>query len=342
MRHDGERSERRRAVPDAVVICLFVLGAFTYWFAVADRSVVFLYGATGDGLAEARPFDRVTSSRYWMAGFLTAGTVTVAYTGVHWLLGRLAGRWGLRSRPPSGTLVWAWCALPLGAGIPLITMTTNTPTLPPVSAAACTATTLAGLALGLRAAAWAAERPLDLAWLLADGAALLPTLLLLRVLELPGRGVGVPGGSALRLAVGAVGVTVVWLLLMTGLRAWRGTPVPAAGHLLGAALGECYLGFPVLHFLLSERRNHYVTASENLFAHSLRLQLLTFLTAMTLAAGVTGLRRKVSGSPRVRVTAGDQGPAIPADAVDRSGEPRARYSERSGAGCSERSRWSPI
>ena len=60
-----------------------VLGLFTYWFAVADRHAVFLYDHLG-----ASAFDRVTRSRYWMAGLVASSIVMVAAVmalGVTWL-----------------------------------------------------------------------------------------------------------------------------------------------------------------------------------------------------------------------------------------------------------------
>ena len=58
----------------AVPISLFVLGISYYWFAVADRYAIFLYGHLG-----ATPFDEVTSSRYWMGGLVAAGFVLLGY-----------------------------------------------------------------------------------------------------------------------------------------------------------------------------------------------------------------------------------------------------------------------
>lgn len=60
-------------------------------------------------------------------------------------------------------------AFPISIGIPAVTMTMNSPTLPPVLAAACAAATLLGLAVAPLPGKWAAERPLDLMWLVADG-----------------------------------------------------------------------------------------------------------------------------------------------------------------------------
>ena len=86
-------------------------------------------------------------------------------------------------------------------GIPAITMTVNSPTLPLSLAAACV---VAGLAVALPAGRWAAAWPGDLAWLAADGLGLVPALLLLRAVELPGRGLSVSPAVAWGAALGGL------------------------------------------------------------------------------------------------------------------------------------------
>ena len=129
-------------------ICLFVLGLFYYWFAVADRYAIFLYGHTAPGIPLAQPFDAMTRSRYWMAGLVAAGAVMVIYIVFNWFLGRLAIRRGQHYRPPAWWRVWVLCALPLIIGIPAITMTRNTPTLPLGLAAACVVRDVGGPGAG--------------------------------------------------------------------------------------------------------------------------------------------------------------------------------------------------
>jgi len=117
------------ALLHAVPIFLFVLGVFYYWFAVADRYAIFLYGHLG-----ATPFDEVTSSRYWMSGLVAAGFVMVGYAVVNWLLGRMAVLCHRDYSPPAWWRVWILCAPPLAIGILAITMTVNWPILPPSNA----------------------------------------------------------------------------------------------------------------------------------------------------------------------------------------------------------------
>ena len=286
-------NDGRRALRDAIPITLFIVGAFYYWFALANRYVIFLYGHVAHGIAKTEPFDAMTSSRYWMAGLVATGAVLLLYTGLCWLLGLLGRRRGHVLSPPSWRQVWLFCALPLAVGIPLLTMTVNRPTLPPMLAAACVVSTLVGLALALWLAAWAAQRPLDLLWLGVDGAGLMPILLLLRVIELPGRGVAVPGWVALFVAVGSVVGAVGWLWVMTRLRAWRGKTSPGAGVLFASGMGSSYLLLPLLHYLLGKPDYRYITAASNFFAFNWVLQLLILILAGSLALGVTAIRRRV-------------------------------------------------
>jgi hypothetical protein len=154
-----------RALLEAALISLFMLTLFYYWFGVADRYAIFLYGHIATGIPLTEPFDALTSTRYWMAGLLAAGITLVFYTAVNWVGGRLAARRGASFGTPPWWWVWALCALPLAVGIPAITMTVNAPTLPLSLAAACAAAALAGLAVALiaRSVGGRATRRPDLA-----------------------------------------------------------------------------------------------------------------------------------------------------------------------------------
>jgi hypothetical protein len=294
--------KRRRIIVDegwgpalaaAVPISLFVLGLFIYWFAVADRYAIFLYGHNAPGIPLAQPFDAMTRGRYWMAGLVAAGAVMVIYTTVNWVLGRIAARRGRDYRPPAWWRVWVLCALPLAIGIPAITMTLNTPTLPFGLAAACAIATLAGLALALLPGEWAARRPVDLTWLAFDGIGLMPILLLLRSVELPGRGVSVTTPLAVLFAFGGLLAGMIWLDIMTGLRAWRRRPTPPAGALLAAGLCLSYLLMPLVHHLLATPPGwRYISTASNFFAFNPTLQLAVFPVAAGLSIGITRLRNR--------------------------------------------------
>jgi hypothetical protein len=283
------------ALLGAVPISLFVLGLFCYWFGVADRYAIFLYGHVAPGIPGAQPFDEMTSSRYWMSGLVASGVVMVVYTALNWALGRIAARCQRDYSPPVWWQVWVLCAIPLIVGIPAITMTVNSPTLPPGLAAACVVATVGGLAFALLPGSWAARRPLDLLWLACDGAGLMPALLLLRAIELPGRGLSVSGPVAILFAFGGTLAGVVWLGVMTGLRVWRQKSLPGASALFVAGVCQSYLLMPLVHYLLATPpAYHYITTASNFFAFSVGLQILTVVVAAGLAIGVTQLRRWLS------------------------------------------------
>jgi hypothetical protein len=286
------------ALLHSIPISLLVLGLFYYWYAVADRYEVFLYEHLG-----ATPFDQVTSSRYWMAGLVASGAVMVVYVIGNWLLGRAAGllredhAYSRSELPPAWWHVWLLCAAPLAIGIPIITMTCNSPVMPPSLATACVAATLSGLALALPPGTWAAQRPSDLVWVASDGIGLMPTLLLLRAVELPGRGLTrVP--VAYLGALGGILAGMVWLGIMTGLRLRRHRPAPGAGTLLISGLCLSYLLMPLAHHLVATPPGYrYISTSTNFFAFSVGIQLLCLSVAAALAVGITRFRRGLRRSP---------------------------------------------
>ena len=283
----GGRIDWRPTLLFSTAISLFILGLFYYWFAVADRYTIFLYGHLG-----ATPFDTVTSSRYWMSGLVACGAVMLLYVTANWLIGRLAALRHRPYHPPAWRHIWAFSLPALAIGIPAITMTLNSPTLTPSLAAACVLATLIGLALALAPGGMASRRPMDLIWLVFDGLGLMPSLLLLRTLELPSRGlIALP--TALIASVGGTIAGAVWLLVMTRLRAWRRKPTPRAHELCVAGLCLSYLLMPLAHHLLvTPAEYRYITTGANFLAYNLPLQLTAFLVAGALSRGATRLRAR--------------------------------------------------
>lgn len=291
------RATRLQMFVEAACIIVGVLALFYYWFGIADRYALFLYGHVAIQPEPAQPFDAITSSRYWMAGFVAAGAVMVIYTAANWLAAQVA-RWrGRRFVPSSWWRVWLLCVVPLGIGIPLITMTLNAPTLPPLLAAACLGTTLTGLAVALMPGAWAAKRPRELVWLGADAVGLMPPLLLLHVVEFADRSATVSRATFWIFAMVMIGLGIGWLGLMSLLRRWRRKEIPTAGALWFAALGLSYLLLPLVHYLVfTPAEYRYISNSENFFASNPLLQLAALGLAGLIAWGVTGARRRWRGT----------------------------------------------
>lgn len=92
----------RRPLLEATLISIVVLGLFYYWFGIADRYAVFLYGHTTTNIPPAQPFDATTSNRYWMAGLVAAGAVMVLYVTANGLHGRIC----VRRQKPCTTATW--------------------------------------------------------------------------------------------------------------------------------------------------------------------------------------------------------------------------------------------
>jgi hypothetical protein len=269
---------------EAALICLFILGLFTYWFAVANRYSIFLYGHIADGIPRAQPFDPMTASRYWMSGLVATGAVMVLYVMANWLRGRLAAHHQRQFVPSDWWRVWLLCALPITICVPAITMTLNWPTLPAPLALACVVATLFGLALALLPGRWAAIRPVDLMWLAVDGIGLMPALLLLRVVELPDRGMSLDRATVWLIGGGGLLIGFLWLIGMSLLRIWRRRTTPAAGTLWLAGVALSYLLLPLAHHLLATPPSYrYISAASNFFAFSWQLQLLALVVAAALS-----------------------------------------------------------
>jgi hypothetical protein len=285
----GPTTHWRQPLFEALLISTVILGLFYYWFGVANRFVIFLYGHAVTGVA-AQPFDKTTSGRYWMSGLVAAGIVMILYIAANWLRARLA----VSFRPSTWWHVWTFSLLPIGVGIPIITMTVNSPTLPPALAAACAVSAMLGLAVALLPGKWAAERPRDLLWLAADSLGLVPPLVLLHAVEFTSRRSAANDGSAWILVGVTIVIGLVWLVAVGELRLWRRKGSPNAATLFLAGIALSYLVLPLLHYLLFAPADfRYISAAENFFASSIGLQALAFGVAAAMAIAVTRLRRRL-------------------------------------------------
>ncbi len=227
---------------------------------------------------------------YWVAALVACAMVLCANTLVCWLVGRVATWRGRTWVPPAWQRIWLLSAPPVAAGILVITMTCNEPTLRLGDALCCAAAALAGLALALMPGAWAATRPKELAWLALDGLGLVPVLMALIAPERAAEGlVAWPlawGGAAFGLVASAG-----WLALMSVLRAWRRVPAPRASVVFLAGLAASALLLPLLHHVAETPPGYrYISASANFFARSPLLQAAIWGVAAALALGTTRLR----------------------------------------------------
>jgi len=286
----GWRSALRHALPVAAL----VLVLFYYWFAVADRYIVFLYNHDmGPLYPDTSAFSRVTGSRYWMAGLVASGAVMVLYAAISWVLARLFANY----RPPEWWRVWAVCAVVLLVGVPAITMTVNEPTLPVGPAALVTLVTLLGVGLALGPGELAADRPGELLWLVADGVGV--ALILLNLIHIEKVGQWLARGRILWVWMMAASlvVGVVWLFVVTGLRLRLRRRIPGAAAMLAAGLCIAYLLMPLLHHLVGTDGYYYISDSDNFFAQSWGFQAVAWLVTAATATGVTWVRGRLARRP---------------------------------------------
>ncbi len=225
-----------------------------------------------------------------MAGLVACGFVTL----LNILFNGVAGRLRSLYYPPDWRRVWLLSALPLSASILYITMTYNAPTLPLSHAIRCVLATLIGLAFALLPGEWAARRSVDLAWLVVDGVGLMPVLILMRAIELPGRGLNVSPILAWGFAIGSVIGGLIWLRTVAHLRHKRGRAMPHALAQLAAGLSVSYVIMPLVHYLIATPPGYkYITTAANFFAINPFLQVVVFVVAAAMVFGADRVRRNL-------------------------------------------------
>ena len=271
-------------------IAAFVLALFYYWFAIADRLHRLPLHDMGLPALDTTPFGSVTASRYWMAGLVAGGMVAVLYLGACWLIGRSK----VDYRPPKYWQVCAVAGIPVLLGVPAITLTANTPTLPELNTAQTTLATLAGIGLAVAPSTLAARHPWRLACLAVDGWAIAGIILVValsdRAVEMLERG---SAGAMVTLAIGLLG-SIGLLLVMTVLLAWKRLYIPKATELFVAGLCTVYLALPLIHHLAFTDGYYYITDSDNFFSRDPALQVAAWMVAALMALGVTAIRKALT------------------------------------------------
>lgn len=266
------RHGQAKAITFAVGVVTLVLGLYYYWFAVADRYAIFLYGHLG-----ATPFDDVTRSRYWMAGLVAAGMAMMVALVVHGVA-RVVAKWrGGTYMLPDWRQVWLLCSVPVAVGIVLITMSVNAPTLPLVLALASVIAAWIGLALALIAVQMFVQSPRMFLWLAWISVGIVPALVLTRALELPARGI-IDMQVATMVIIGTMIFGIVWTTLWLLFYQWRQKRTFAWWQLYIGGCVWAYVFLPLLHYwLFAPPAYRYISTATNFFAISIWVQLLSFV-----------------------------------------------------------------
>lgn len=277
----------RRALVYGIPAALMILSCFANWFVLADRYIVFLYyHDMGPSVPDTSPFSRVTTSRYWMAGLVAAGGVMLLYLCTNWLV----GRWSKRTVTPSWWQVWLVTAPLMLLGIPTITMRFNEPVMPWTVAAGVTVVVLASLALALLPGDLAANNPSRLIWLATDGWGLALIILTLPHLEDVRAWLTAGRNSLVMISAILLISGLLWLILLSFVRAWMRIPADRNATLLLAGFCVAYLFMPFVHYTIGTNGYFYLTNSDNFFARSLEFQLLAWLITALVVWGIVRFR----------------------------------------------------
>ena len=262
-------TQYRKAMPWVGLVISVMLGLFYYWFAIANRYVIFLYGHLGAG-----PFQEPNYSRHWMAGLVASGALLCVYAFGGWCCVSLAALFHKIYHLPSWQQVWSFSALPVAIGIWAITTRCNFPTLPWPLSARCIIAAWIGMALALWLADLIVHQTLEALWVILHGAGVVPILLLVRAVELPSHGLASPA-SAYLLAIAGLTVGILWIAGVARLRlALQKSPLDPFS-IFCAGLGLSYVVLPFAHYLLLTPPNiRYISAAGNFFAISPVVQLL--------------------------------------------------------------------
>lgn len=251
------------AIVVSIIITLISLGVYLYLFGYADRKVIFLYEHLG-----LTPFSTMTIGRYWMAGFVLSGFLTIVY-----LLVRVIAKFILRSEEICWKSVVKFSFIPLIAGIVIIVTNFGEPRLTFLIAGSSAMALIIGLAIGLSVTDDLIKDFKSTIIYLTAGLGLVPFLILFRVLELPGKGILERNVSVVVAGFSMIG-GFLWLLLIDRLVDQK----PEWINVIKGTLATGYVGLPLLHYLVATPEGiPYITSSDNFFANNMVLRIATWL-----------------------------------------------------------------
>lgn len=280
----------------SLLIVAVMLRLFFYWFSEADRYRIFLYEHLG-----AQPFDARTVSRYWMTGLVAAGIVSLGYGLFNWVVARTMGTFKRKYTPPNWLLVWLWSILPVGTGIVWITTTQNTPVLPQSIALGVAATAILGLFPALAIGTEMAFPTWRIFGTFIAAGGVIPIVLLLRAIELPAQGI-LSAKQAMSMAFGGVIFGVIWLTVAIAVFQHQQIHL----NRLDIVLFGGYLTYeilPLVHYLLlTPTPYHYITVTDNFFAKSFVIQIISWLAAISSVIGADYIIKLLADATRKKYT----------------------------------------
>ena len=248
----------------SALVTVISLEVYYYLFGCADRKIVFLYGHLG-----LTPFDRMTTGRYWMAGFLLSGFLTILYLTVRLIL---------RLIKQSGNISWKpivlFSVIPLIIGIVIIVTTVGEPKLTFTIAISSALALIIGITIGFNVVDDLIKAYRSTFIYLLFGLGLVPFLVLFRVLELPEKGI-----LTMQTSVSVIVLTFIvgffWLLI--AYRIFKRHRPPVINVIKGTLIIG-YLGLPVMHFLIATPKGiPYITTSGNTFADNMMIRLTNWI-----------------------------------------------------------------
>jgi hypothetical protein len=257
----------------------FGLGVYYYLFGCADRKIVFLYEHLGH-----TPFDSMTTGRYWMAGFLLSGLLTLLYLPASLIL-----RLIIKSDKISWKPIVLFSMIPLMIGIVFIIMNLGEPKLTFIIAISSFLALIIGISIGFSVIDDLIKDYKSRFTYLLFGLGLVPFLSLFRSLELPEKGI-----LTMQISVLVIVISIVfgffWLLI--AYRIFKRCRPKWINEIKGTLLIG-YIGLPVLHFLIATPKGiPYITTSDNFFADNMIIRLSNWILLFLMVFSVDKLTKR--------------------------------------------------
>lgn len=254
---------KKKEIIISILIIFISLGVYFYVFGCADRKIVFLYDHLG-----LKPFDRITTGRYWMTGLVLSGFLTILY-----LIIQLILRFILKSEISWKTIA-KFSFIPLYTGVVLITMTFGEPKMTFLIAISSVLALTIGIAIGFSVIDDLIMDYRSAFIYLISGLGLVPLLILFRVLELPEKGILSMKISILIIVISIVG-GFFWLLICYRIFKLN---MPRFTNVIKGTLAIGYIGLPILHYLIATPKGiPYITSADNFFADNMILRITNWI-----------------------------------------------------------------